>query len=155
MRDHCFGIFVRVYHNNHQTVVFSPPSLSLSLPSLFPHRSTDQLMLTKVFTTHPRNAVPQCCLTVDYNSDSCPLNETGSGAGSLASSAEKSSNSSVRNGPSLTTKSLQQVRSTSPGKAVLECVNCMCVCGGGGWVWVCLRVCTHYHLHNNTHVCLK
>ena len=89
-------------------------------------------MLTKVFTTHPRNAVPQCCLTVDYNSDSCPLNEpTGSGAGSLASSAEKSSSSSVRNGSSLATKSLQQVRSTSPGKAV-SVQRSVCVCGGGG-----------------------
>ena len=86
-------------------------------------------MLTKVFTTHPRNAIPQCCLTVDYNSDSCPLNEpTGSNAGSFASSTERSS--SVRNGSSLTTKSLHQVRSISPGKAV-------CVWGGG--VGGCLR----------------
>ena len=97
-------------------------------------------MLTKVFTTHPRNAIPQCSLTVDYNSDSCPLNEpTGSSAGSFASSAERSS--SVRNRSSLATKSLQQVRSISPGKGVCVCV---CVCG---WMingCVCACVCAGY-----------
>ena len=115
----------------------SPPSPLH--PSLF-HRSTDQLMLTKVFTTHPRNAMPQCCLTVDYNSDSCPLNEpSGSSAGSFASSAEKSS--SVRTGPSPSTKSLQQVRSISPG-GLATCIHTLHLyCAYGGTSLVCTVVC--------------
>lgn len=119
-------------------------SLSLLLPSpLHPslfHRSTDQLMLTKVFTTHPRNAMPQCCLTVDCNSDSCPLNEpSGSSAGSFASSAEKSS--SVRTGPSPSTKSLQQVRSISPG-GLATCIHTLHMyCAYGGTSLVCTVVC--------------
>ena len=111
------------------------------------HRSTDQLMLTKVFTTHPRSTMPQCCLSVDYNSDSCPLNESSSTGSFVASSStEKNGSNGGRNGLPLATKSLQQLRSVSPGESV---------CGwggvrGGAWVWgACdgwsLRMCAHVH----------